>query len=115
MSGRNYPCDGADGYCPYAEYDNAESMWFCHNHCGLGADEDCDENYEPVIEWVSMSRMIEWGVDSEVADYLTAMGQPQIQRDPETDEMYVDGEFAWNSVEEFVNDVNNHKNEICAE
>lgn len=40
----NYPCDGADGYCPYAEYDNAESMWFCYNHCGVGA---CDEDDYP--------------------------------------------------------------------
>ena len=42
--GKNYPCDGADGYCPYAEYDNAESMWFCYNHCGVGA---CDEDDRP--------------------------------------------------------------------
>lgn len=38
--GKNYPCDGADGFCPYEESDNAESMWFCYNHCGLGSDED---------------------------------------------------------------------------
>ena len=40
----NYPCDGADGCCPYAEYDNAESMWFCYNYCGVGA---CDEDARP--------------------------------------------------------------------
>ena len=107
---RMYPCDES-GMCPYETFDNPDSLYFCRDHCGLGADEDedCNENDEPTLEWVSMSRMIEWGVDAEVADYLTSMGQPQIQRDTETDELYVDGEFAWVSVEEFVKDVNEQK------
>ena len=107
-----YPCDSS-GVCPYETWDNPESMWFCHNHCGLGSDDDCNENDEPTLEWVTMSEMVDWGVDAEVADYLTAMGQPMIQIDTETDEMYVDGEFAWDSVESFVKDVNEHKDEIC--
>ena len=37
-----YPCDGADGYCPY----NAVGGYDCRNYCGLGVDEneDLDED-----------------------------------------------------------------------
>ena len=37
-----YPCDGADGFCPY----NAEGGYDCRNYCGLGVDEseELDEN-----------------------------------------------------------------------
>ena len=113
MSGHYYPCDGS-GICTYESWDNPDRMYFCRDHCGMGVDGSDDyEIWEETLEWVSMTQMIEWGIDSEVADYLTAMGQPQIQHDTETDEIYCDGEFAYTSVNEFVKDANAHKDEIC--
>lgn len=114
---RCYPCD-ASGVCPYETFDNPDRMYFCRDNCGMGVDESDepyieDEDDGEELEWLSMSRMIEFGVDREVADYLTAMGQPSIMLDENTGELYCDGEFAWESVEAFVSDVNEHKDEIC--
>lgn len=123
---RCYPCDSS-GVCPYETWDNPNRMYFCRDNCGMGVDDDEpyieedefeDDTVDTLksifdsIEWVSMNEMIAWGVDKEVADCLTAMGQPQIQRDAETDEMYCEGVLSWHSVEEFVKDVNEHKEEI---
>ena len=113
---RCYPCDES-GMCPYETFDNPDRMYFCRDNCGMGVDDD-----EPYIEeeddgeelvWLSMSRMIAMGVDYEVADYLTSMGMESITWDTETDEIYCGGVLSWNSTEQFVQDVNEHKDEIC--
>lgn len=42
-----YPCDGPEGYCPFAATEGID----CYNHCGLGADEDnYKEDYDNGIE-----------------------------------------------------------------
>ena len=37
-----YPCDGADGFCPF----DAVGGYDCRNFCGLGVDEDGEESYD---------------------------------------------------------------------
>lgn len=37
-----YPCDGADGFCPF----DAVGGYDCRNFCGLGVDESGDEEDE---------------------------------------------------------------------
>lgn len=41
-----YPCDNPDSYCPF----NAQGGYDCRNFCGLGVDEDYedDDEYEDV-------------------------------------------------------------------
>ena len=39
----NYPCDGPYGGCPF----HAEGGYDCRNFCGLGVDEDEEEDYYP--------------------------------------------------------------------
>ena len=41
-----YPCDGADGYCPY----NAVGGYDCRNYCGLGVDEDSYDEDEELFD-----------------------------------------------------------------
>ena len=45
MSNNYYPCDTLD-ICPF----NAEGGYDCRNFCGLGVDDDEEENYEEEIE-----------------------------------------------------------------
>lgn len=45
MSNNYYPCDTIDT-CPF----NAEGGYDCRNFCGLGVDDDEEENYEEKIE-----------------------------------------------------------------
>lgn len=40
-TGRLYPCD-LSGECPFGE---GYGMYFCRDNCGLGVDEDIDEDY----------------------------------------------------------------------
>lgn len=37
-----YPCDGPDGFCPY----NATGGYDCRNYCGLGVDDNEEEEYD---------------------------------------------------------------------
>ena len=40
-TGRLYPCD-LSSECPFGE---GYGMYFCRDNCGLGVDEDTDEDY----------------------------------------------------------------------
>ena len=37
---KTYPCDNPDSYCPF----NATGGYDCRNFCGLGVDENDDED-----------------------------------------------------------------------
>ncbi len=49
------PCDY--GECPY----NAYSGYDCRNYCGLGVDEDEEDNYEDEEEYVPSSENGDYG------------------------------------------------------
>lgn len=42
LTGRLYPCD-LSGACPFGDPGN--KTYFCRDNCGLGVDEDADEDY----------------------------------------------------------------------
>ena len=43
-----YPCDGADGFCPF----DAVGGMDCRNYCGLGVDEDEEDDIDDYYDEV---------------------------------------------------------------
>ena len=42
MSNKHYPCDGEDAVCPF----DAQVGYDCRNNCGMGVDEESEEEFE---------------------------------------------------------------------